>query len=358
MATRLWLVGGFLGAGKTTLLLQTAHLLTEQGYRVGLITNDQAQDLVDTAMARAQDIPVMEVSGGCFCCNFPDLLTSIQQLQERIQPDVILGEPVGSCTDLISTIFRPLHKYYPGQFQVAPLTVLIDPLRDPESFPREVEYIYDRQLTEANIIALSKSDLFDPDTARQQVQQLQERYPKAQIIRCSAKTGEGLQTWIETCLQQSSDIGETLEMNYETYAQGEAHLGWLNATATLHANPPFLPIDWIERFFRAVEHGCVIKGAAVAHIKIHLTTSTDAYKVSLTQLGRTPSWDLRPAEIAVDQANFILNARVGTTPPILEEIVRQALAQVTSSSGMQADLTHLECFSPLPPRPTHRLLQL
>ena len=81
MTTRLLLVGGFLGAGKTTLLLKAAQYLTNQGYRVGIVTNDQAEDLVDTAMVRQYDIPVMEVAGGCFCCRFPDLLASVESLR-------------------------------------------------------------------------------------------------------------------------------------------------------------------------------------------------------------------------------------------------------------------------------------
>jgi len=86
MTTRLLLVGGFLGAGKTTLLLKAAQYLTNQGYRVGVITNDQAEDLVDTAMVRQYDIPVLEVAGGCFCCRFPDLLASAERLQESVHP--------------------------------------------------------------------------------------------------------------------------------------------------------------------------------------------------------------------------------------------------------------------------------
>jgi G3E family GTPase len=53
MATiRLILVGGFLGAGKTTLLHGAATRLVTRGFRVGLITNDQAPDLVDTRLLR------------------------------------------------------------------------------------------------------------------------------------------------------------------------------------------------------------------------------------------------------------------------------------------------------------------
>src|SRR4051812_48114935 len=99
MTTRLIIVGGFLGAGKTTLMLQAARLLTASGYRVGLVTNDQGANLVDTALVSQQHFPVTEVSGSCFCCAFPDLLWALRQLHEQIQPDVVLAEPVGSCTD-------------------------------------------------------------------------------------------------------------------------------------------------------------------------------------------------------------------------------------------------------------------
>ena len=50
--TQLILVGGFLGAGKTTLLAEAARRLTAQDRRVGLIANDQAADLVDTAILK------------------------------------------------------------------------------------------------------------------------------------------------------------------------------------------------------------------------------------------------------------------------------------------------------------------
>ena len=34
--------------------------------RVGLITNDQGSQLVDTAMLESNGFPVEEISGGCF----------------------------------------------------------------------------------------------------------------------------------------------------------------------------------------------------------------------------------------------------------------------------------------------------
>ena len=55
------MVGGFLGAGKTTALLRLAEHLTAEGRRVGLITNDQSQGLVDTSIVNANGYPVEEI---------------------------------------------------------------------------------------------------------------------------------------------------------------------------------------------------------------------------------------------------------------------------------------------------------
>src|SRR5579862_302 len=105
---RFVMVGGFLGAGKTTTLSRLARLYMNRGQRVGLVTNDQAQDLVDTHSLQAQGFAVEEVAGACFCCRFGDLIGKVDRLQNSEHPDVILAEPVGSCTDLVATVVQPL----------------------------------------------------------------------------------------------------------------------------------------------------------------------------------------------------------------------------------------------------------
>ena len=62
-----FMMGGFLGAGKTTALARLASHYGSEGKNVGLVTNDQAYDLVDTQSLRAQGFIVGEVPGACFC---------------------------------------------------------------------------------------------------------------------------------------------------------------------------------------------------------------------------------------------------------------------------------------------------
>ena len=118
---RLVPVGGFLGSGKTTLLRRAAERFRQNGVRVALIANDQAPNLVDTELLRQQGLAVAEVSGGCFCCRFDKLVCSIKALLDTNAPQVILAEPVGSCTDLSATVIRPLGRLYPATVEVAPL---------------------------------------------------------------------------------------------------------------------------------------------------------------------------------------------------------------------------------------------
>src|ERR1044072_868889 len=106
-AIRFVLVGGFLGDGKTTTIGRLARAYQYRGLKVGIVTNDQATDLVDSNLLRSQGFDVGEVAGACFCCNFNKLTETVGQLEKSARPDVILAEPVGSCTDLAATVVPP-----------------------------------------------------------------------------------------------------------------------------------------------------------------------------------------------------------------------------------------------------------
>src|SRR4029453_8308730 len=161
------MVGGFLGAGKTTALLRLAQPLLSGGPRVGVITNDQSQGLVDTTMVAAKGYPVEEITGGCFCCRFTSLTDAADRLTRDARPDFFLAEPVGSCTDLRATVQYPLRRLYGDDYRVAPLSVLVDPLRASRAlgleagrlFSPKVLYVYEKQLEEADLLVINKMDL-------------------------------------------------------------------------------------------------------------------------------------------------------------------------------------------------------
>src|ERR1043165_5826429 len=160
------MIGGFLGAGKTTAVAKLAQRLTDSGLRVGLITNDQGRELVDTKMLRAKGFATEEIPGGCFCCRFNSLVDAAERLTAATRPDVFIAEPVGSCTDLVATVTYPLRRIYGDRFTIAPLSVLLDPQRalrafglgEGRAFSDKVLYIYRKQIEEADLVIINKCD--------------------------------------------------------------------------------------------------------------------------------------------------------------------------------------------------------
>ena len=126
---QMFFVGGFLGAGKTTAIQALARIFARQGLKAAAITNDQATGLVDTLFLANAGVPAEEVAGSCFCCNFNGLAESIQHSIKTAAPDVILAEPVGSCTDIVATVIRPMRALMKDQVDVLAYSVLVEPDR-------------------------------------------------------------------------------------------------------------------------------------------------------------------------------------------------------------------------------------
>src|SRR5882672_3988644 len=161
---KLLLAGGFLGSGKTTAIQQACFLLLKENKKVAVITNDQGEKLVDSKFINSFSIPVKEVTNGCFCCNYNDLLQNIYYFSKEINPDIIFGETVGSCTDIVATIARPLTEMHP-EFEVN-ISVFVDTcllhsiITGTSSFIDDsVRYIFKKQMEEADLLILNKTDL-------------------------------------------------------------------------------------------------------------------------------------------------------------------------------------------------------
>ncbi len=240
---RFVMVGGFLGAGKTTTIGALARRYQQQGLKVGIVTNDQAADLVDTHALRSQGHLVGEVAGACFCCNFNELLSTVEGLQAEAQPDVVLAEPVGSCTDLVATVVQPLVQLHQGQFDIAPYGVILKPshglriLKPDErsGFSPKAAYIFRKQLEEADCILINRIDELTSEAGRRTGALLAAEFPTTPQLRVSAKTEEGFDALAEFLNQRGPFGRRILELDYDTYAEGEAELGWLNASLQVTA---------------------------------------------------------------------------------------------------------------------------
>jgi G3E family GTPase len=356
------MIGGFLGAGKTTAILQLAQKLHSEGTRVGLITNDQSFGLVDTALLNSQGLPVEEITGGCFCCRFQSLMDAAGKLTDAAAPDVFIAEPVGSCTDLRAAVSYPLRRIYGENYEIAPLSVLVDPIRanrilgldTGKSFSEKVLYVYDKQLEEADIIVINKTDLLNAAKLEKLRLALAAKYPKARIVAMSARTGEGTGEWHQRVLDSEMDLREAPEVDYEVYAEGEALLGWLNAAARLEANEPFDGNALLRRIADAVQSRLASGGAEIAHLKMTLSPDegNDLAVLNVVRGDGTPE-SIHRLQDEMESGELLVNLRAEADPELLREAVLAALEGLRP--GIDVTIDHTECFRPAKPQPTYRM---
>jgi Ni2+-binding GTPase involved in maturation of urease and hydrogenase len=360
---RFLMIGGFLGAGKTTTIAALAKAYLAAGRRVGVVTNDQGADLVDTRTFRQQGVPVSEIAGACFCCRFDDLTDAVAGLTAAQRPDVILGEPVGSCTDLVATVIHPLRRFYADRVVTAPLAVLTDPHRalkilgkDPRGgFSPKAAYIYEKQLEEADVIAINKLDAITPEQRGDVGRLLAGRCPGKPIVALSARTGEGLSDLIAAVDADSASDKRAMEIDYDVYAAGEAELGWLNLSAQVSAERAIDVDGLLRELIESI--AAALRAAALepAHLKI-IGIADGRHGIANLVRGDGRAELSIPANYAdAREVELTLNARVFTAPETLRTLVSGRLERVCADRGLTLRTAGVTSLSPGRPVPTHRL---
>lgn len=366
------MIGGFLGAGKTTSILRLAKHFASEGKRVGLIANDQSQGLVDTAMFSSSGLPTQEIAGGCFCCKFNSLIEACDKLDAQNKPEIYLAEPVGSCTDLVATVVLPLQQLHPNRYRIAPLSVLVDPIRAQrflgllhgKSFSEKVNYIYDRQLEEADLIIVNKSDLLSEAQLQELMKVLETRYPSANVLSICARTGAGFDSWIQhitqTEIAQNSPRYRSggMPVDYERYAEGEALLGWVNLSVKLRG-AEFDGNHFLKQFLKQLHtdlRHATSDSIAIAHLKGTLIPDV-GNDLAIANLVREDGQVESSFELdeLLEFGDLIINLRAEADPEVLQSVIRESLRNACLASRLSMEQTHLAAFRPLPPTPTHRI---
>jgi CobW/HypB/UreG family nucleotide-binding protein len=354
---------GFLSAGKTTTMTAAALAYQAQGRKVAVITNDQGVELVDTKLARSKLDAVSEVTGGCFCCRFEDLVEAIQTLVGNDGVDTIIAEAVGSCTDLQATVVRPLRKYYGDQVVVSPLTTVVDPLRhlafdraaqrgEPES---DLSYLYRQQLEEADIIALNKLDIIKSDQAEEVLVRLRADYPNAAVVGYSAARGDHLPELLAAWDGPSGNEAVDLGVDYDRYAAAEAQLAWMNQELDLTASDGFDATAWARTALEHLSTWAADQDALIGHAKITVDAGDEDFaKLSVTGAGDAPVVD-RAAAGTPTTARAVFNARVACEPDELDTAVQHAVTAANEAHHVTSSATSPVSFKPGYPRPVHRL---
>ncbi len=152
------LIGGYLGSGKTTLINE---LLARTDRPIAVLVNDVGEVNIDAALIRRRSSDTIELTDGCVCCSLSEGLgAAFDSLRARPEPpDHVLIE--------LSGVADP-HRVAPWAnsdgFRLDAIVVLVDAdqvlerLADPLTEP-----VVRRQIEAGDLLALSKTDLTDPD---------------------------------------------------------------------------------------------------------------------------------------------------------------------------------------------------
>lgn len=360
---KILLLSGFLGAGKTTTALKLISHLESQGLSAVYIANDQGSMLIDTGMGEGKGIATRQVGNGCFCCRFDELMAVVQELITDKQPDVIIAEAVGSCTDLVSTVIRPLKKFYGATLEVLPFPVVLDGSRYKDMqrlLGSRLNYLFSKQIEDAQIICLSKADTIPENAKEDFTAELRRQYPGRPVISYSSQTGAGIDELAETLILTPAMSAETLtalEIDYDTYGAAEADMAWVDISLDLTAGDQRVCTGtWVRTCLEGLRTHSLLSNRVIGHIKLALGNGKALTKASLVDVHQDIRFD-ELSEEPIESMVALINARVEGEPEEIYALVEEAVMLTASRTGTQVNIREHNAFSPGMPSPVHRILQ-
>lgn len=355
---KLILVGGFLGSGKTTAIVQACQYLMKKGKKVGVITNDQGDQQVDSAYVSGLGIQTKEVSNGCFCCRYDELNVHLQTLETAYQPDVVFAESVGSCTDLVAAVAKPLLQFKPGIDLVisvfADAAMLVGWIEGRTSFLEEsVRYIYKKQLEEADVIVINKSDIVTSDQMARIDRAIHAEYGNKTIVHQNSLIRKDVVDWINILDRHVVDSRNSLALDYTIYGDGEAKMAWLDIRLTIDAplgNGTFI----VQHFIRSVFLELQRAQLTIGHLKFYIDSDNWSQKISFTAANTSAGLRLHVKNLK--HVRMLVNARVQSDPETLRQLVNVAIADVQHLGNCAIHIEQQSAFKPGFPKPTHRII--
>ncbi len=356
--TRMLVLGGYLGAGKTTLAINLAKQLKERRDKsVSIIMNDQGDVLVDTEYSKDAGFDTRDIMGGCFCTNFDKFVSSARTLVTTGKPDVIIAEPIGTSTNIMSSVVAPMRSLHPDEFSIAPFTVVVDCVRaldilsvKEKRTEETVDIIPAHQIREAEIVILSKADLASKDQIAKIKEKVLEILPGVRIIESSSVDLRNIDEIMDIILSDElSTKAPTGEQN-KGFAFEKAKLGWYSGTFDI------TPTDDVDMYSLETD---LMKGVAaeygtksIVHVKVLVESPEAAAKMSMVE--ETIQVDgIYGSRYIKTPGKLVLNARVVSPPKRLEDTMRKLIDEIPKKYPATLVKTGEKCFTPKPESPSH-----
>jgi G3E family GTPase len=352
-------IGGFLGAGKTTAICALGDTLKARGLTAAAVTNDQAAGLVDTSFLVNTGFTAREVAGSCFCCNFEGLARALDEIIQTGHADIILSEPVGSCTDIVATVIRPMRDKLGDKVETLAYSVLVEPQRwidlttNADRYPASMRFLFEKQLEEADFIVLTKVDTLNEARRQNLTAEIQARFPQAPVLSMSAREGIGLEKWLDLVQVTPPSERWLKEIDYDEYAEAEAEMGWLNAQVWTRLPEPADGNDLALNTAEILRRGVAERGGRIGNLKILVQAAESFVKCGTTHTDQAPTLNGR-IEVPIHEAQITINVRATVSPDDLSSIVRRTVDAIKRGYRADVAISYMNTFRPAPPRPTYR----
>ncbi|MBO4831979.1 MAG: hypothetical protein J5569_05900 [Oscillospiraceae bacterium] len=341
---------GFLGSGKTTAMMALTRYYTEHYAKAAMISNDlsEGNNLADNRLAQLSSCNASEITGECICyCH--DVLTERLNAYFDEGCELVVSDIPGFGVGALEHVYHGLAAEYPGQYELGPFTVLIEPgnaklLLSGKS--ADMTHILDAQLREADLIVLNKRDLLGNDETETVLSGLASKYPEARVIAISAARGEGLEELAQALRNGESAlrrpdidyVGEGLQRE-----MGSISEYYIQYHAVVCCND-FDGTAYLEEMASAVQNGIRDCGCEIPHLKLLAWEQEGDYgKVDLLGTGRpieiTHRFERPCTELAV-----VLNASAACPDTKLDGIITNAMSVVSERFGLEVMIFRKECF--------------
>ena len=151
-------IGGYLGAGKTTLINQILHNATQ---RIAVVVNDFGSVNIDAALIAEKHDDTIELTNGCICCAVGESLADVLfAISDRpTLPELVMIEASGVANPASVAAFAHI-----DGFHHLGNVVLVDSQNALHTATNAlVGKTFTAQVQSADLIALTKTDVADPE---------------------------------------------------------------------------------------------------------------------------------------------------------------------------------------------------
>ena len=307
-----------------------------------MLLADRQQQLADMALLRADGFGEEEIWTGC------SKKTPGGGLPEALiaEATASLGEPAASPIDSFRSCLE-------AGGTIAPVSVIIDPLRAGQVFGTEpgtayspaLSAVYRRHLAQAELVVVNKCDLLAADGLAKLRGAIEEELPGCIVCTVSLRTGEGLDEWFQ-CLMGREHKPRAAQPPVNSQGEG-ASLASLNCVVKLSSVKYWDSGRLLMEIATGIQNLLRAEAVELAHLKMVLSPTDDLGEVTALNLVRAESSPVVSREISepIQAGELILSLKAEADPETLHSSMNRALLTVVERhTHLFVRMEHCEHF--------------